>query len=159
MPYNKSSDDHSHEAAPENTARTNCHFTFGDGRRCRMTRSPYCISHSQHDKATDDIISQIFGQSGEMITMISINRILRNLFVAVLRKRISARDSAALARLCGLLLHTLNNVEKEFRNTHGNEGWMQVIETAISAAEKDDPDSAPIAQKKILGLLSDGDPN
>lgn len=159
MSAHKTTDDHTHESAPENTARTSCHYTFDDGRRCRMTRSPFCVAHSQHDHATSDIISQIFGQSGEMITMISINRILRNLFVAVLRKRVSARDSAALARLCGLLLKTLNEVQDEFRNTHGDGSWLKVIETAISAAEMDDPENIPNSQKKIVGLLSDGDQN
>jgi hypothetical protein len=149
----------SQEFEPEIPRRDNCQHTFQDGRRCRMTRSPHCVAHSQHDRASDDILSQVIGQSGEMITTVAINRVLRNLFVAVLRKRISARDTFALTRLCALLLRTLDDVQGEIKITHGDGSWIQILETAISAAESDSPDEPPRSKQDIAGLLTDGDQN
>jgi hypothetical protein len=147
------------EFAPETPGRDTCHFTFQDGRRCRMARSSNCVAHSQHDRTGHDVLSQILGSSGSMTTTVAINRVLRNLFVALLRRRIYARDTYALIRICALLLRSVGDVRGEIKTSYGEDGWIQTLETAMCAADSDSPDEPPHYQDESKPLLTDGDQN
>lgn len=148
----------SHNPSVQDPDRSSCHHLMHDGRRCRMSPSLFCIAHSQHSHAAEDLLTQILGQSGEMITTVSINRVLRNLFVAVLRKRITSRDAFVLARVCSLLLRTLEDVRWEVKTTHGPSRWVEVLEHAIKAAESDQPVEAPPSDE-MPGIQTTGKSN
>jgi hypothetical protein len=135
--------------SPKSRPKNNrCHFTFSDGRRCRLIRTEghasLCLKHWRLDQGTSDreaqspeaaaFLAEVLGSGAKLNTETAVNDALSKLFMLRARKQVSARDTALFAYIIQLLLQTLNGTHNEFTRIHNYDAWDQVIEKAIQDA-------------------------
>ncbi len=115
-----------------------CHFTYADGRRCRMLRmdghASLCREHlRQHlqPEPEPSIAAELLGSINDFSTATAINKALGRLFAMVAGGRIPPRNAALLTYISQLLLTTLPAMENEITAAQGYPGWEHVLRQAL----------------------------
>jgi hypothetical protein len=116
-----------------------CHFSFADGRRCRMLRHPdhpgLCPFHSREERQR--IESERIGTelaatlTGHFYTATDVNHVLGKVFTALAQDRISIKKARALAYLGQLMLQSISTVKDETKFKYTFESWDHMLKNAI----------------------------
>jgi hypothetical protein len=116
-----------------------CHFSFADGRRCRMLRHPdhpgLCPFHSREERQR--IESERIGTelaatlTGHFYTATDVNHVLGKVFTALAQDRISIKKARALAYLGQLMLQSIPAVKDETKFKYTFESWDHMLKNAI----------------------------
>ena len=133
--------------------RSLCHFSYADGRRCRMLHHRdhpgLCPFHSREERQA--IESERIGTelaatlTGHFHTAADINHVLGKVFTALAQDRISVRKAATLAYAAQLMLQSIPTVKAETKFEYTYNSWQKMIDKATKlpapTQPPDDPDS------------------
>ena len=124
-----------------------CHFSYADGRRCRMLRHRehpgLCPFHSREERQR--IESERIGTelaatlTGHFLTASDINHVLGKVFTALAQDRISIKKAKALAYLAQLMLASLRGVGQEYKFKYSFEAWQRMLKNAVPLPDPLDP--------------------
>ena len=111
-----------------------CHFSFADGRTCRMLRHPghphLCVSHARAERQiveSDHLGSELAATlTGNFMTATDINFALGRLYQAIAQNRIPPRTASSLAFVGKLLLLSIDKLKREFPFRYNFEQWMRM---------------------------------
>src|SRR5712692_11896085 len=89
-----------------------CHYTYADGRRCRMLRAndhpSLCLQHLRQQLQPQPdpgaVAAELLGLIEDFSTAAAVNKALGKLFAMVAGDRIPPRNAALLVYICQLLL-------------------------------------------------------
>ena len=112
-----------------------CCFESGDGRRCRMVRSPVhpklCLFHARDEQQlleSHRLGAEISDSlTGNFMTATDINHVLGKLFTALAQRRIPRRNAATLAYIGHLMLFSLPSLKKEYDFCYKFENWQDML--------------------------------
>ena len=124
-----------------------CHFSFSDGRRCRMLRHRdhpgLCPFHSREERQR--IESERIGTelaatlTGNYLTATDINHVLGKVFTALAQDRITIRKAKALCYAAQLMLTSLQSVRLEYQFKYSFDAWQSMVKNATPLPEPLDP--------------------
>ena len=128
-----------------------CQFPFADGRRCRLLRHKrhpsLCLFHQRMEERllNADELGEFIStsRSGHFDTAADVNRVLGNLFKAIAKNRLPARNAAILSYLGQLLLQSVPMVRHEVINTYGTRGWQAMVYDTLSTEKPVSSGPAP----------------
>ena len=149
-----------------------CNFMYADDRRCRNLiqnpGNPFCFYHceaarkknqaatpAQADPADDDVATRAFLEWLSLYpldTATNLNRALNQLFLLLLRNRISGRQADHLLRTIRLMLTTVPDLRDEFQRpglrAHAPQGdhFLAELRELMAFAASEDSESAPANQ-------------
>src|SRR5215475_10149891 len=115
-----------------------CHFSFADGRRCRMLRHRdhpgLCPFHSREERQR--IESERIGTelaatlTGHFLTASDINHVLGKVFTALAQDRISVKKARAFCYAAQLMLQSIPTVKDETKFKYTYESWSKMLDNA-----------------------------
>jgi hypothetical protein len=116
-----------------------CHFTYSDGRRCRMLRHlshpglcPFHAREEQQFLESQRIGTELAASlTGNFLNAADVNHVLGKVFTALAQNRISARNAATLAYIGQLLLQSIPSVKQETKFKYSYESWQHMITNAV----------------------------
>jgi hypothetical protein len=116
-----------------------CRFTFADGRRCRIPRSPhhphFCSDHARKDsqaRAADKLGSDLtYFFSGEYLSACDLSAALGSIITSVARGDIKPRAARTVAYLSQTLAQIIHLSQHEYINVLGSNSWRQAVSNSI----------------------------
>jgi hypothetical protein len=115
-----------------------CHFSYSDGRRCRMLRHRdhpgLCPFHSREERQrieSERIGTELAASlTGNYLTASDINHVLGKVFTALAQDRISIKKAKALAWIAQLMLHSLRWAKNETQIRYSWESWQRMLKNS-----------------------------
>jgi hypothetical protein len=116
-----------------------CHFSFSDGRRCRMLRHRdhpgLCPFHSREERQrleSERIGTELAATfTGNYLTATDINHVLGKVFTALAQDRISVKKARALCYAAQLMLATLQTVRGEYQFKYSFDSWERMLKNSV----------------------------
>jgi len=135
-----------------------CHFSYADGRRCRMLRHRdhpgLCPFHSREERQrleSERIGTELAASlTGNYLTASDINHVLGKVFTALAQDRISIKKAKALAYVAQLMLHSLRWAKSETQIRYSWESWQRMLKNALRL-----PDPPPPIENDYAQAASD----
>jgi hypothetical protein len=117
-----------------------CHFSYADGRRCRMLRHPdhpgLCPFHSREERQaleSERIGTELAASlTGNYLTASDINHVLGKVFTALAQDRISIKKAKALTYIAQLMLHSLRWAKNETQIRYSWESWQRMLKSSTN---------------------------
>ena len=124
-----------------------CHFSYADGRRCRMLRHRdhpgLCPFHSREERQrieSERIGTELAASlTGNYLTASDINHVLGKVFTALAQDRISIKKAKALSYIAQLMLHSLRWAKNETQIRYSWESWQRMLKNATHLPDPLDP--------------------
>jgi hypothetical protein len=134
-----------------------CHFSFSDGRRCRMLRHRdhlgLCPFHSREERQrveSERIGTELAATlTGNYLTATDINHVLGKVFTALAQDRISAKKAKVLCYAAQLMLASLRTVRLEYQFKYSFEAWQRMQKNAVPLPDPLAPINDPIADDDL----------
>ena len=124
-----------------------CHFSYADGRRCRMLRHRdhpgLCPFHSREERQR--IESERIGTelaatlTGHFYTATDVNHVLGKVFTALAQDRISIKKARVLCYAAQLMLQSLPALKDETKFKYTYESWDHMLKNATRLPDPLDP--------------------
>ena len=124
-----------------------CHFSFADGRRCRMLRHRdhpgLCPFHSREERQrieSERIGTELAASlTGHYLTASDINHVLGKVFTALAQDRISIKKAKALSYIAQLMLHSLRWAKNETQIRYSFDSWQRMLKNSVPLPDSEDP--------------------
>ena len=124
-----------------------CHFSYADGRRCRMLRHRdhpgLCPFHSREERQrleSERIGTELAASlTGHYLTASDINHVLGKVFTALAQDRISIKKAKALTYIAQLMLHSLRWAKSETQIRYSPDSWQHMLQNATHLPDPLDP--------------------
>src|SRR5207245_3032254 len=131
-----------------------CHFSYADGRRCRMLRHRdhpgLCPFHSREERQrleSERIGTELAASlTGNYLTASDINHVLGKVFTALAQDRISIKKAKALCYAAQLMLHSLRWAKSETQIRYSWESWQRMLKNALRLPDPPPPIEDDYAQ-------------
>jgi hypothetical protein len=144
-----------HSEAPANKSSdklnaNHCHFTFADGRQCKMPPAHLCAHHARKRRkpgaegAPDTALGvlkapELAALCADLTTATNINRALAQVFLLTAQGRISQKQAIAFGYLSQLLLQTVPGIRSEFVSAFGYQPWEQRLKSSLESNHNENP--------------------